>query len=272
MFKNNNWKIYGSSNDITLLNSHISNQIIYFNDNANVIKKIRILCYSTNKIFLAFNQTPYLENKIYDYEIKYIKSGSDYGELHVEIIKENENEINKIVKYLLDVENSLTSENILEILNEIGIKTYKNYWKNQANYILNELKNKEINQDFLDNLEKYINNLNYSEEEYKFLRLYLVNNLINDEPNIAQLFINDSDDLKLYNKVLFYQELLKENFNEKEHLTNLIIYGIKAELWDEVKLYFNKLSGKKFGENIDIDIKDHTKVILYLADLIYKNN
>ena len=49
------------------------------------------------------------------------------------------------------------------------------HYKNQANYILNKLKIKEINQYFLDNLEKYKNNLNYSEEEYNFLRLYIKN-------------------------------------------------------------------------------------------------
>ena len=273
MIKNEDWKIYGSFNGVTLFNNSsntgLTNQSLYINENGKMIKKIRLLCYGMKDLYIVFEDTPYLENKIKEYSIEYKKSGSKYGEIHIPINNsKNDENLDNSIKYLLDVEKTLNCENILELLNIIGINTYTNYWKNQANIIFNEIKNDK----YLKQLEDYINNLNYNDQELKNLKLYLVNNLINEDPYKAYLFIEEKDDQVLYNKVLFYQELIKEDNDEKEHLINLIKYGIKAELWKEVKLYFNKLAGKKFGENIDINLKDQTEVILYLAECLYEKN
>ena len=282
MIKNEDWKVYGSFNDVTIFDNSINsltNQSLYINENGTFIKKIRLLGFGMKDIYLAFEDSPYLENKIKEYDIVYKKSGSKYGEIHILL---NEETLDNTVKYLLEIERTLNSENIIEILRIVGLNSYKNYWLNQANLLLNELKkvdlyinekgNMILNNEYLEYLEKYINNLNYNEIELKNFKLFLVKNLLEEDPNKAFLFIEEKEDKVLFNKTLFYQEILNSNItDEREHLKKLISYGVKGELWDEVKQYFNKLCGKSFGEDIDVNLKNETEVILFLADYIRNN-
>ncbi len=157
----------------------------------------------------------------------------------------------------------------------MGAPLYVSSIQDKINKILDNITDEEtdmIDPELLN--QKHLDEISESKE----MSLYFAELFADDYPDLAIQFINESDDVILYNRLAFYNEINSEvnesglgdkmNRTKKDKLRKLLTYSMKAEMFDEAQQYFRELSGINFGEEDVVDVSDPVAMAIELARLM----